>query len=71
MSKPYAQCPVAALALDQRERAEVLDSLGAFLQSVGAPGDYGYDSKLGRLVHAASELRQEIERTPARAEEAA
>lgn len=66
MAKPYAQCPIAELPLSAEERAEAIEALSTLTLNLAAPGDYGYDSKLGRLVHAADELRREIERTPAR-----
>lgn len=66
MAKPYADCPIATLPLTGEERAEAIDALRDLMLALGAPGDYGYDSKLGRLLQAANELRREIERTPAR-----
>lgn len=66
MAKPYADCPIAELALNAAERQEAIAALRDLMLALGAPGDYGYDSKLGRLLQDVNELRREIERTPTR-----
>lgn len=63
MALPYVACPIARLPLNAEERAEAIEALRGLKLALSAPGDYGYDSKLGRLLQWADDLRIEIEKT--------
>lgn len=66
----YDQLPVAQCPLNARERDAALSALNDFLAWAGAPGDWGYQSKLGVLTKHLHNLRAEIVMAPPRQEEA-
>lgn len=59
--------PLCALPLSRDEAVRLETNLMPLLRYLGSPGDWGYETKLGRLTIALSGLRAEI----ARAREAA
>jgi len=63
-ARAFKDCPLAACALSIEERAKWLNVIDPMLRYGGSPGDWGYDSKLGRLLLALREVREEIVSTP-------
>lgn len=61
----YSEMPLAACPLSGRERDTVLGHLDLLLRYLGAPGDWGYESKLGQMTIRLAELRNEIVRSAA------
>lgn len=59
-AKQFHECPLAECELSQAERARWLAVLDQLLKYAGSPGDWGYDSKLGRLTLVARDLRRDI-----------
>ncbi len=59
----YNEMPIAACPLSDGERARMLMHLDQLLRYLGAPGDWGYESKLGLMTIRLSELRNEIVRS--------
>lgn len=58
----YSEMPVANCPLRDAERDTVLAHLDPLLRYLGAPGDWGYESKLGQMTIRLNELRNEIVR---------
>lgn len=56
----YSDMPLSTCPLNQSERERWLDVLSVILRYAGAPGDWGYESKLGMTTKHLIELRQEI-----------
>lgn len=59
-AKSFQECPLAACELSPEERARWLAVLDPLIKYAGSPGDWGYESKLGRLTMVASDLRRDI-----------
>lgn len=59
-AKQFHECPLAECELSQAERARWLAVLDQLLRYAGSPGDWGYESKLGRLTLVARDLRRDI-----------
>ncbi len=60
----YSEMPIAACPLSDVERGKLLAYLQMLLQFLGAPGDWGYESKLGQMTIRLTELQSEILRSP-------
>ena len=56
----FKDCPLATCTLSIEERAKWLNVIDPMLSYGGSPGDWGYDSKLGRLLLVLREVRSEI-----------
>lgn len=59
-AKPFNECPLAERELSIEERARWSGVLDQLLKYAGAPGDWGYESKLGRLTLIARDLRRDL-----------
>lgn len=59
-AKQFHECPLAECELSPEERARWLAVLDQLLKYAGSPGDWGYESKLGRLTLVARDLRRDI-----------
>jgi hypothetical protein len=59
-AKLFHECPLAACELSPEERTRWLAVLDQLLKYAGSPGDWGYESKLGRLTLVARDLRRDI-----------
>lgn len=62
----FDDLPLLAQPLNERERESMLAHMDAFLLHLGAPGDWGYETKLGVLTLRLREVRYEILRAPTR-----
>lgn len=60
MSKSFEELPLAASPLSLEDRAKWLNVLDPMLRYAGRPGDWGRESKLGRLTIALMQVRAEI-----------
>lgn len=63
----FKDCPLATCTLSLEERAKWLGVIDPMLRYGGSPGDWGYDSKLGRLLLVLREVRAEIVQQPEQA----
>ena len=61
--KKYSEMPITNSPLSDLERGKLLALLDSLLYYLGAPGDWGYESKLGQMTIRLSELRNEIVRS--------
>lgn len=59
----FSEMPVADCPLSDLERGKMLAHLDPLLRYLGAPGDWGYESKLGQMTIRLNELRNEIVRS--------
>ena len=59
----YSEMPLVACPLSEVEKARLLAYLEPLLRHLGAPGDWGYETKLGRMTIRLSELRNDIVRS--------
>lgn len=62
----YSEMPLVAHPLSDVEKARLLACLEPLLHYLGAPGDWGYETKLGRMTISLIELRNEIVRSQSR-----
>lgn len=60
----YEDMPLAASPLRRPHRDTLLLRLRDLLQFLSAPGDWGYQSKLGVMTQQLIALEREIQRTP-------
>ena len=60
----YNDMPLVAHPLNERERSTLLLRLDDLLKFLGAPGDWGYESKLGVMTQQLLALRREIAKSP-------
>ena len=58
--KNYAKLPLTSHPLNAAEREKLLDQIGYVLGYLGAPEDWGYESKLGQTTIRLMELRTAI-----------
>ena len=56
----YLELPISTHPLSASEKVRWLDALDALLRYAGAPGDWGYESKLGLTTDHLHKLRAEI-----------
>ena len=56
----YASMPLAAHPLNEADKARLLLRIDDLLKFLGAPGDWGYSSKLGTITVHLLALRKEI-----------
>jgi hypothetical protein len=56
----YADLPLCTSPLSVEEAQRLQDNLEPLLRFLGSPGDWGYQSKLGRLTCVLLDLRAEI-----------
>jgi len=63
-TKSFEELPLAASPLSMEDKAKWLNVLDPMLQYAGRPGDWGRDSKLGRLTIALMQVRAEIVAEP-------
>lgn len=59
----YSEMPLVACPLSDVERDTLLAHLEPLLRYLGAPGDWGYETKLGRITIRLYELRNDIVRS--------
>ncbi|MFU2053321.1 hypothetical protein [Bordetella hinzii] len=59
-AKQFHERPLAECELSSEERTRWLAVLDQLLKYAGSPGDWGYESKLGRLTLVARDLRRDI-----------
>ena len=59
-SKSFADLPLCSSQLSAEERIRLDENLKPLLRFLGAPGDWGYETKLGRLTSVLDSLRREI-----------
>ncbi len=52
--------PLSSSPLSREEAARLLENLMPLLRYLGAPGDWGYKSRLGMLTQQLQELRSDI-----------
>ena len=64
--KPFDQLPLAESRLSIAEMEKWINVLDQLLRYAGAPGDWGYGSKLGLLTKHLIQVRQEIVREEAK-----
>lgn len=63
----FRDLPIATCPLNAEERDETIEALRTFALDLGAPGDYGYESRLGIILKVANELRVDLEKQRAAA----
>lgn len=56
----FQEMPLSASPLSDREREILLLRLDDLVRFLGAPGDWGYQSKLGRWAQRLHALRNEV-----------
>lgn len=59
--KPFNELPLSVTPLDALERQRWLDVINPLLAYGGSPGDWGYNSKLGRLIQVLHQVRTDIQ----------
>ena len=59
-AKAFKDLPLSESALSSEERAKWINVLDPLLKYAGAPGDWGYGSKLGQLIQVLTRARAEI-----------
>ncbi|WP_418648856.1 hypothetical protein ACNQFN_11350 [Thauera butanivorans] len=59
-SKAFKDLPLCSSALTAEERIRLDENLKSLLSFLGSPGDWGYDTQLGRLTILLDGLRRDI-----------
>lgn len=59
-NKAFKDLPLCGSALTAEARARLDENLKSLLRFLGAPGDWGYDTQLGRLTILLDGLRRDI-----------
>ena len=60
----YNDMPLVAHPLNERERTTLVMRLDDLLKFLGAPGDWGYETKLGVMTQQLIALRRDIAKSP-------
>jgi hypothetical protein len=68
-SKSFADLPLCSSLLSAEERIRLDENLKPLLRFLGSPGDWGYETKLGRVALLLDSLRRELWTTAVRLEE--
>jgi hypothetical protein len=58
--KAFKELPMCSSMLSQEERIRLDEHLKSLLGFLGSPGDWGYETQLGRLAVVLAELRRDI-----------
>jgi len=61
-SANYSDLPLCTSPLSRDEAIRLHENLTPLLRFLGAPGDWGYETKLGRLTIVLGNLRAEVSR---------
>ena len=56
----YSDMPLCSSPLSRDEAIRLHENMMPLLRFLGSPGDWGYETKLGRLTIALSNLRAEV-----------
>lgn len=59
-NKPLKDLPLCTQALSMEERCRLDENLKSLLAFLGAPGDWGYETQLGRVTVALDGLRRSL-----------
>lgn len=67
-NKAFKDLPLCSSPLSAEERIRLNENLKPLLGFLGSPGDWGYETRLGRLTIVLGDLRREIWGSAARQE---
>jgi len=56
----YSEMPLVGSPLSEVEKARLLAHLEPLLRFLGAPGDWGYETKLGQMTIRLRELNNDL-----------